>query len=190
MNPSDTSRNSGEAEGSRRPRLPWRGALIVLAVLAGWSITPSVDAAQSNSARGRDGAASLADDAQSRVCRRLQNALATLGDRESTRQALSSRLELFGCTGPQPTVTVTTLPATTTTSIHFDCPLPGGGVGPCPTTTTVPSTTTSGPTTTTTTRPGATTTLPPPTTLPPCPSTTTTDPPVSTTSTSVPSCVP
>ena len=98
---------------------------------------------------------------QARICQALLVARAEFGANDFVRQALAPFLARFGCT---PT---TTIPSSTTTSTHLDCPLPGGGIGPCPTTTVVTI---------------SPTTLPPATfptsstssTLPPCPSTTTT----------------
>lgn len=146
-------------------RLRWRGALVVLALTTGWLLPSAAGSAQTN-------------DAQSRLCSRLQAALTRVGDRGSAGQALVARLQRFGCATTGPTTTVGA------------CPLPGGGVGPCPTTTGAPGTsvpggpTTTGspsttfvPTTSTlvppTTSPGGSTTIAPSTTLLPCSPTTT-----------------
>lgn len=158
-------------EGVRRRPRPWRAFLVGLALVLGWWLPSSVGSAQTNGA-------------QARACSRLQEALTRVGDRGSARQAVTSRLQRLGCatTGPTTTFGPTTtavFPDSTTTSVHQDCVLPGGGIGPCPTTTTVAPGTTlpGGPTTTTlvppTTLPSGPTTVAPTTTLAPCLSTTT-----------------
>jgi hypothetical protein len=177
MNERGSDSSAAGAEGVRKLRLPWRGVVVALAMVMGWMLPSSVSAAQ-------------ATGAQSRACRQLQAALNRVGDRGSARQALVSRLQRLGCTTSGPTTTAA--PAMTTTTSHFDCPLPGGGVGPCPTSTTmfpgstVPGSTVPGGSTTTSFFPGtlAPTSVPPPptsdptgpttsSTLPPCPTTTT-----------------
>lgn len=110
-----------------------------------------------------------------RVCAALQGVQVAFPGSDVVRQALAPLLARFAC---GPAVSTTAAPGTTTTSVHLDCPLPGGGVGPCPTTTL----TTLAPTTL---PPGATTVPPPSTTLPPCPSTTMTSMP-NTTVTTIP----
>lgn len=100
---------------------------------------------------------------QARICEVLRRLDAAFAGNGFVRQALGPLLTSFGCGPAQPN---TTSPAsTTTTTTHVDCPLPGGGVGPCPTTTftTFPIPTLP---------PGVTTIAPPTTILPPCPSTT------------------
>jgi hypothetical protein len=98
---------------------------------------------------------------QAAICQVLLNVQASFGTNPFFGQALAPFVAAFGCTGP-----ATTIPPLTTTSIHLDCPLPGGGIGPCPSTTIV---------------------LPPPpfpttTFLPPFPPTTFPPPPFPTTS--------
>ena len=100
---------------------------------------------------------------QARICEALRSVDAAFAGNDLVRQALAPWLASFACGPSQPN---TTSPgSTTTTTSHFDCPLPGGGVGPCPTTTftTFPVPTLP---------PGATTIVTPTTILPPCPSTT------------------
>ncbi len=163
------------SEGVRRRQVPWRGALVVLALVTGWMLPASVGSAQISGAQ--------------RACSQLQAALERVGDRGSARQALVSRLQRLGCptTGP----TTTFFSPTTTVAV---CPLPGGGFGPCPTTTTgSPGTTVPGgptttgspgttfvPTTSTLVPPGGPTTVPVSTTLLPCSPTTTGQFPVTT----------
>jgi hypothetical protein len=177
----DERANGGSAaggDGARGRGLPWRGGLVILALTMGWLLPSSVGSAQTS---------------DSDLCSRLQAAQTRVGDRGLTSDAISSRLERYGCTTSTLGPTTTFVAGSTTTSIHEDCVLPGGGIGPCPTTTIVGPPTTVGPgttigpgttlpgggaTTTTvgpgTTFPGGGTTVPSPsTTLPPCPITTT-----------------
>lgn len=188
MDRRESDRSVAGTEGTRRRRSPWRGMVVVLALTLGWFLPSSVGTAQTTGA-------------QTRACSRLQAALARVGDNGSAAQALTARLQRFGCATNGPTTTVAA--GSTTTSVHQDCVLPGGGIGPCPTTTTMvvvdctipggqlgpcPSTTVGtgnpGGSTTTLFRPPTTfltTTFPPSgptmaapsTTLPPCSSTTT-----------------
>ncbi len=145
-------REKGELRTSRSKSV-WRGVAVTLALLAGWMLPESASEAQAGS------------QARARACRQLQAALNRVGNRQAPRQALISAMNRLGCNGSA--ATTTSVPATTTTSIVVvDCPLPGGGVGPCPTST---ITTVSPPTT----QPGDTTTTGPSTTLPPCSTTTT-----------------
>ncbi len=116
-------------------RLPCRGVLVVLAMATGWSLPSAAGSAQ-------------ADDAQTRACNRLQAALTRVGDRGAAANAIAARLQRFGCTTSTLGPTTTFIAGTTTTVVHQDCPLPGGGVGPCPTTSVVGPGTTVGPVTT------------------------------------------
>ncbi|HYX45132.1 MAG TPA: hypothetical protein VE760_08835 [Acidimicrobiales bacterium] len=133
--------SAGSAAGTggfRRRGVPWRAFLVGLALVLGWSLPSSVGAAQTPGA-------------QTRACSRLQAALARVGNRGSAAQALTSRLQRLGCTTTGPTSTFgptsTTVQATTTSVVVVDCPLPGGGVGPCPSTTVASSSTVPGATT-------------------------------------------
>ncbi len=168
---------------STRGRLTWGAVVVGLALVAGWMLPSSVSGAQTNGGGG-----------QSRVCAQLQRVQQRLADHPAARRALTSRLQRFGCSTSGPTTT-TIAQGTTTTTFHLDCPLPGGGVGPCPTTTVVPpgpttvppgststapttiglgpTTTTIGPPPTTTATPGGPVTTGPTTTLGPCATTTT-----------------
>ena len=116
-----SDRSAAGTKGVRRRRAPWRGMVVALALALGWLLPSSVGTAQTGGA-------------QPRVCRSLQAALERVGDRGSAAQALTARLQRFGCATSGPT---TTAAGATTTSVHQDCPLPGGGVGPCPTSTTI-----------------------------------------------------
>lgn len=154
----DERGSDSSAAGNRevgRSRLPWRAALVVVAMTAGWFLPTSVGTAQTNGA-------------QTRACSRLEAALARVGSHGSAGQALAARLERLGCAATGST-TSSSSPGSSTTSIHVDCTVPGGGLGPCPTTTTLFGTTSTAPTT----LPGGPTTVPQTTTLPPCPTTTT-----------------
>lgn len=142
--------NGGHRTG--RSKSAWRALAVALALLAGWMLPASASGAQPGAG------------ARARACNQLQAALRRIGNRQAPRQALLSAMNRLGCNGSP---TTTAVPATTTTSTLFvDCPLPGGGVGPCPTST---ITTVSPPTT----QPGDTTTTGPSTTLVPCTTTTT-----------------
>ncbi len=181
-------RGGGSAAGTgglRGRRLPWRGVVIALALVAGWMLPSSVSGAQAN---GRD--------ARSRVCSRLESLQARVADHPSARQALASRLQRFGCTTSGPTTTSVPGPFPTTTVVPGTFPpttavtttLPPGA-----TTTTVPvGGTTSSVFVPTTAPPGAPTTLSPstslvpPPSLPQCSSTTTATGPVVTTVPCVP----
>ncbi|MFN2504859.1 MAG: hypothetical protein ABR540_11660 [Acidimicrobiales bacterium] len=171
MNQSGADRSTAGASGWKPPSPWWAvGALLLLFLALPADAAPSGASASPPTAAIR----SVAHDvARARICDRLRRAQSTFGDNPAARQALAAVLARFGCTGTPPAVTTTSLPGNTTTTSHFDCPLPGGGVGPCPTTTTFLSTTTSGPTTTTTLPPGASTTVAPSTTVPRCPTSTT-----------------
>ena len=159
-------RTSGAGGSELRRQGPWpsrslRRAALVVALAAGVMQMQTSVGAQSVPAPGTT--------FQARICEVLRSVEASVGANPFVRQALLPWLARFGCPGGQ-TPTTGVGSSTTTTTIHFDCILPGGGIGPCPTTTItfVP-----------TTFPGGTTVPPPSTTLAPCPST-------STTSTSVP----
>src|SRR5688500_8734119 len=69
---------------------------------------------------------------QAAICQVLLGVQASVGTNPFIGPALASFLTAFGCTGP-----ITTFPFPTSTSTHLDCPLPGGGIGPCPSTTVV-----------------------------------------------------
>lgn len=99
---------------------------------------------------------------QARICQALLVVRADFGANDFVRQALAPFLARFGCTP-----TTTTIASNTTTSTHLDCQLPGGGIGPCPTTTVVTIPPTTFP-------PGTFPTSSTTSTIPPCPSTTTT----------------
>lgn len=144
-----TDRPAAGTGGTSERRLTWRGIVIAVTLVAGWMLPSSVSGAQTNGA-------------QTRVCTQLQRVQERLANHPAARQALAARIQRLRCVGP---TTTTVGQGTTTTTTHIDCPLPGGGVGPCPTTTVVPP----GPTTV---PPGSTSTVP--TTLPPGASTTTT----------------
>ena len=122
-----------QVTGRPSPRR-WR-VLLLVGLGAGLWASPSIT--------GVSGAAHVGADAQARICSELAGAQARFGDHQSVDQALAARMQRYGCAGSQPSSTVTTLPGTTTTTFHLDCPLPGGGVGPCPTTTVLGTTTTS-----------------------------------------------
>jgi hypothetical protein len=96
---------------------------------------------------------SFAAEIQARVCGSLRSLDTAFSAYEPVRQTLASLLVRFGCTIQVPpgstttttggsttttssTVPTSTVPSSTTTTFHLDCPLPGGGVGPCPTTST------------------------------------------------------
>jgi hypothetical protein len=157
------------SQSTRSRQLPWRAALVALALVGGWLLPPSAGTAQTGGS------------AQPRVCRSLQAALDRVGGRRSgaAAQAIAARLQRLGCATTGPTSTVGSTPTTiaaTTTSVHQDCQLPGGGVGPCPSTTVGtgnPGTTTTIPFPPTSLPGGGSTVPSPSTTLPPCTTTTT-----------------
>ena len=123
------TRGSGRVERVARWPSPrgWR-VLLLIGFGAAWSASPSVT--------GVSGAAHVTPDAQARICSELASAQSRFGHHQSVDEAVAARMRRYGCPGSQPSSTITTLPGTTTTTFHLDCPLPGGGVGPCPTTTT------------------------------------------------------
>lgn len=151
----------------------WRSPRAVLLMIAA-AILLSL---RPGPAAGTGVSAFLPPEVQARVCNQLRAYQAAFAAFPSAAQALETALARYGCTGSGGTTT--TFPGTTSTTFHEDCQLPGGGIGPCPTTTTsIPN----GPSTS-----GPGTTGVPPTTLPPCTSTTgfppTTIPGLTTTST-------
>ena len=138
-----TSWSAADSHDPRRRRRPWRGVLVALALAGGWLLPSSVGDAQTNGT------------AQSRVCSRLQAAVARVGDQGSARQALTARLQRFGClpTGPTTTATPGTVTPTTFTPTSLAPPpgvpttVPGGTTVPpvpCSSTTTIAATTTTG----------------------------------------------
>ncbi len=162
MDRRESDRSAAGTKGIRRRRSPWRAMVVVLALALGWFLPSSVGSAQTTGA-------------QTRACSQLRAALARVGSNGSAARALTARLQRFGCATNGPTTTFA-LPGSTTTSVHQDCVLPGGGIGPCPSTT-VQSGNPGGTTTSIlfppTSVPSGPTTVPPSTTLPPCSPTTT-----------------
>jgi hypothetical protein len=166
-----------DTEGVRTRRLPRSAFLVGVTLMMGWLLLSSSSSAQTNGAH-------------TRTCNRLQAALERAGQRGSAAQGAASRLQRLGCVTTGPTTTVA--PGSPTTTVPV-CPLPGGGFGPCPTTT-LPG----GPATTvspgTTVPGGPATTVSPGTTFVPSttvvPTTSTTAPGGSTTSTTLPRCSP
>ncbi len=142
-------------EDNRRRKRPSAWSVLLLAVVGVvFLLRPTVGVAQSTGP--------ATPDVRAIICDALRRIDAAVGQRDVARQVIAQYLARFGCTGPGPITTTSSVP------------------GPASTTST------SGPTTTT--LPG---TPPPPTSstmLPPCP---TSIPGVSTSSTSVPSpCIP
>jgi hypothetical protein len=135
----ERTRNSSPTgtEGIRSFRLPWRGVVVVLALLMGWFLPMSVGAAQTDGAR-------------TRACSRLQAALARVGDRGAAAQALSSRMQRLGCTTSGPTTTSSSGP--TSTTVVPGTSVPGGSptsvAGGPPTSSVFPGTTVPGGSTT------------------------------------------
>ena len=156
MNARGRDSSAAGTERVRRFQLPWRGVVVLLAMIMGWMLPSSIGSAQTSGA-------------QTRACSRLQAALARVGDRGAAAQALSSRLQRLGCTTSGPTSTSSSGPTSTLVTTTTGAPgtsVPGGS-----TTSSVFAGTTVPGGSTTTTVPGGTT-VPGPTTSIPSPSTT------------------
>ena len=142
-----------ESDRNRKRRSAWN-VLLLVAVGVMFLLRPTVGVAQSTGP--------VAPDVRSVICDALRRIETAVGQRDVARQVIAQYLARFGCTGPGPITTTSSVPGASSTTV------------------------TSGPTTTT--LPGTPTLPTSSTMLPPCP---TSIPGVSTTSTSVPSpCIP